>query len=328
MDPRKLMERLKGAAALTEQDVGEFSHFKGKMMKISVHSYAVEDWGSLSLLESRGMAGLMRRDMLVINSCVKDIPVLVIQYMGLFGRRMLQVHVLDVMKDKTAAGRFASLGKMAEQSGTAVQETPAEWYTPIQLPGSVTVTGKSSQLEQLAGDVAVSYLAAAAQVRQTGAVEGRYLRLRKLMSQLFDHGGFGYDAIRVCLQQQNTEELYSRRTPRNCTAAGCSVWGRLPCPAAANRAMPPQRLHKPRMKKKTRLRSRRRPPRAVRLRRRTAEPGSGKSWKKAAERPVFSAAFLANRSLSRMYTGRYLKDFFKNFIKIHKNSGFFWRVAV
>ena len=58
--------------------------------------------------------------------------------------------------------------------------------------------------------MAVSYLAAAAQVRQTGAVEGRYLRLRKLMSQLFDHGGFGYDAIRVCLQQQNTEELYSR----------------------------------------------------------------------------------------------------------------------
>ena len=117
---------------------------------------------------------------------------------------------MDVMKDKTAAGRFASLGRMAEQSGTAVQETPVEWYTPIQLPGSVTVTGKSSQLEQLAGDVAVSYLAAAAQVRQTGAVEGRYLRLRKLMSQLFDHGGFGYDAIRVCLQQQNTEDLYSR----------------------------------------------------------------------------------------------------------------------
>ena len=144
MDPRKLMERLKGAAALTEQDVGEFSHFKGKMMKISVHNYAVEDWGSLSLLESRGMAGLMRRDMLVINSCVKDIPVLVIQYMGLFGRRMLQVHVLDVMKDKTAAGRFASLGRMAEQSGTAVQETPVEGYTPIQLPGSVTVRQEQS----------------------------------------------------------------------------------------------------------------------------------------------------------------------------------------
>ena len=301
MDPRKLMERLKGAAALTEQDVGEFSHFKGKMMKISVHSYAVEDWGSLSLLESRGMAGLMRRDMLVINSCVKDIPVLVIQYMGLFGRRMLQVHVLDVMKDKTAAGRFASLGRMAEQSGTAVQETPVEWYTPMQLPGSVTVTGKSSQLEQLAGDVAVSYLAAAAQVRQTGAVEGRYLRLRKLMSQLFDHGGFGYDAIRVCLQQQNTEDLYSRWL-FGLGEAPVSGSGEQSDAAAA--------------------------PAQTSLRRRTAEPGSGKSWKKAAERPVFSAAFLANRSLSRMYTGRYLKDFFKIFIKIHKNSGFFWRVAV
>ena len=109
MDPRKLMERLKGAAALTEQDVGEFSHFKGKMMKISVHSYAVEDWGSLSLLESRGMAGLMRRDMLVINSCVKDIPVLVIQYLELNGRRMLQDHVMDVMTAKPDAGRNATM---------------------------------------------------------------------------------------------------------------------------------------------------------------------------------------------------------------------------
>lgn len=149
MDPRKLMERLKGAAALTEQDVGEFSHFKGKMMKISVHSYAVEDWGSLSLLESRGMAGLMRRDMLVINSCVKDIPVLVIQYMGLFGRRMLQVHVLDVMKDKTAAGRFASLGRMAEQIRHRRAGNAGGVVHPQQLPGSVTVTWQ----EQSAGAV-------------------------------------------------------------------------------------------------------------------------------------------------------------------------------
>ena len=53
-----------------------------------------------------------------------------------------------------------------------------------------------------------------------------------------------------------------------------------------------------------------------------------KSWKKAAERPVFSAAFLANRSLSWMYTGCYLKNFFKIFIKIHKNSRFSRKVAV
>ena len=46
------------------------------------------------------------------------------------------------------------------------------------------------------------------------------------------------------------------------------------------------------------------------------------------ERPVFSAAFLANRSLSRMYTECYLKNFFKIFIKIHKNSRFSRKVAV
>ena len=59
------------------------------------------------------------------------------------------------------------------------------------------------------------------------------------MSQLFDHGGFGYDAIRVCLQQQNTEDLYSR-------------WlfglGRLR--VRRGEQSDSQRLHKPRMKKK------------------------------------------------------------------------------
>ena len=127
MDPRKLMERLKGAAALTEQDVGEFSHFKGKMMKISVHNYAVEDWGSLSLLESRGMAGLMRRDMLVINSCVKDIPVLVIQYMALFGRMVAD----DPSLNYDAAAQVAhSISTHAVQNEydyfTAVDDCQAE----------------------------------------------------------------------------------------------------------------------------------------------------------------------------------------------------------
>lgn len=149
--------------------------------------------------------------MLVINSCVKDIPVLVIQYMALFGRRMLQVHVLDVMKDKTAAGRFASLGGMAEQC-RAPPCRKRRWsgIPPCSCPAASPSPARAVSWSSWPGTWAVSYLAAAAQVRQTGAVEGRYLRLRKLMSQLFDHGGFGYDAIRVCLQQQNTEDLYSR----------------------------------------------------------------------------------------------------------------------
>ena len=149
MDPRKLMERLKGAAALTEQDVGEFSHFKGKMMKISVHSYAVEDWGSLSLLESRGMAGLMRRDMLVINSCVKDIPVLVIQYMGLFGRRMLQVHVLDVIEGQDRCRTLCVLGK----DGGAVRHRRAGNAGGVVYPHTAARQRHRHRQEQSAGAV-------------------------------------------------------------------------------------------------------------------------------------------------------------------------------
>lgn len=210
MEAKKIMDRLQSAESLVEQDVGEFSRFKGKMMTIGARSCRVGDWGVLSFLESRGMAGLLRRDMLVLNSCVKDIPVLVMQYMSLPGRRLLQIHVLDVMKDKTAAVRFLPLEKIVEASGAAVQKMPEEWYSDRELPGSVAVTGGKDLLARLAEDVAVGYLTAAAQIRNTGAVEGRYLRLRKFMEQLFDHGGFGYDAIRVCLKQEKTELLYSK----------------------------------------------------------------------------------------------------------------------
>lgn len=84
MDPRKLMERLKGAAALTEQDVGEFSHFKGKMMKISRPQLCRGGLGQPvpagipwhGGADAAGYAGhqLLR----------EGYPVLVIQYMGLF----------------------------------------------------------------------------------------------------------------------------------------------------------------------------------------------------------------------------------------------------
>ena len=209
-DVQVILDRLGAIEPLQQQDVGEFSHIKGKMMSITLRSFTAGNWGTVAAMESRGMLGLLQRNMLVINSRTKDIPVLVIQYLSLFGKRLLQVDVLDAMKDKTGGARFTSLGSLVQQAGLADQPMPEEWYTPLQLGGSCSKKGKAEALSALAGDVAAAYLEAARNTRDTNAVEGCVLRLRSLLDKLFDHGGFAYDALRVCLKQEKAEEMYTR----------------------------------------------------------------------------------------------------------------------
>ncbi len=115
---------------------------------------------------SRGIINT-RRDMLV-NPRVKDIPVLVIQYMGLFGRRMLQVHVDDEGQDRRRT--LCVLGK-GWRSSPAPPCRKRRWsgIPPCSAPAASPSPARAVSWSSWPG-TAVSYLAAAAQVRQTGAV--------------------------------------------------------------------------------------------------------------------------------------------------------------
>lgn len=210
MNLQKVTERLGKLVALEQHDVGEFAKCKVKMMHSTLTCCSMEDWGTVSVLEAKGMGGLMQRSLLVINSLHKDIPVFTVQYMSLLGRHLLEVNVLDVMKDKTNMGHFASLKDVFDASGLKAQEMPEEWYTSMQLPGSGRKKGSAGAMEQCVTDMAVAFVEAAKKVRLTSAVESRVQRQRRLMEQLYDHGGFSYDAYRVCLQQAKTEEMFNR----------------------------------------------------------------------------------------------------------------------
>ncbi|MFR7892888.1 MAG: hypothetical protein ACLU38_01235 [Dysosmobacter sp.] len=85
--------------------------------------------------------------------------------------------MLDVMKDKTRRRALCVLGR----DGGAVRHRRAGNAGGVVYPHAAARQRHRHRQEQSAGAVGrgrgrVGYLAAAAQVRQTGAVEGRYLR--------------------------------------------------------------------------------------------------------------------------------------------------------
>ena len=210
MNADKLLERLSKLVKLEKQDAGEFNELKIKMVKSRLSCYRIDDWGTLSTLESRGMGGLMQRNMLVINSLYKDIPVFVVQYISLLGRHLLEVDILDTMKEKRNATCFVGLEGLFTGSTLKDRPMPEEWYTPMLLPGSGTKKGRASGMEKLIGDMAEAFVKSAIEVHPTNGIEGRMLRLRRMMDQLYDHGGFTYDGYRVCLKQEKTEEMFDR----------------------------------------------------------------------------------------------------------------------
>lgn len=210
MNLQKIVEHLGQIVPLEKCDAGEFAHCKVKMMHSTLSCYSLEDWGTVSVLEAKGMGGLMQRSLLVINSLHKDIPVFTVQYMALWGRHLLEINVLDIMKDKTNTAHFAGLQGLFEAPGLKKQEMPEEWYTSMQMPGSGRKKGSAAAMEQCIESMVTAFVKAAKKVRLTSAVESRLQRQRRMMEQLYDHGGFSYDAYRVCMKQAKTEEMFNR----------------------------------------------------------------------------------------------------------------------
>ena len=110
----------------------------------------------------------------------------------------IDVRVLDHMTngttlliaDKAVAWRPFSLEPMK----TRPEEAPTPYPNDFSL---------SYLKDELNGPFLAAFDAAGGPIRSANIVTADW--------SLADHrGGFGYDAIRVCLKQQNTEELYSR----------------------------------------------------------------------------------------------------------------------
>jgi len=211
MEFQETADRIGEKISLQERDVGEYASIKLKGMKVLVKSYSLADWGTLTIMESKGMAGAMKRDSVVINSMKKDVPVFLCQYVSALGKRVLQLDILDIMTDKTAGSYFTQLPAAAQADpGLKEQPMPREWYTDRQMPGSCAKTGSAAALKDLMNRMILSYIDGARQARLCGFTETRAGRVQRLLVELFDHGGFAYDAFRVCMKQEKTEDFYTR----------------------------------------------------------------------------------------------------------------------
>lgn len=209
MKMQELVQKVETMVSLTKRNVGEFAQIKAKGMRVKLESYQLGNWGTFSVMESRGLLGLMKRDAIVINAMTRDIPVFMCQFVSMAGKSVLQCDIMDVTTDKTVRSAFAPLAAIADGAAAlADRPSPTEWYTDLLMPGSLAKTGRSQPLSALMAELTCAFVEGANAVRTCGYTDTRAAKVDKLLADLFDHGGFAYDAFRVCLKQEKTEEMY------------------------------------------------------------------------------------------------------------------------
>lgn len=184
-----------------------FSTFNCKSMKHEVHMFSLSDL-RISYLSCRGLAGSLNRKMLVVSSMDRDIPFFVMQYSAFFFKCLLQVDILNIDNDHQNEWAFFSLENIVKCKNLKHKNLPMEWYYHLRLPGSFNVSGNKKGIEMTAREVFERFLELSKMNFEPRENPTRLKHLDQFIQDIFNHGCFGYDALRVCLGQKSVDRLF------------------------------------------------------------------------------------------------------------------------
>ena len=124
---------------MTEQDIGDFSDIKGRGMRFHTKVYEAQDIGSLSLIEMKAMAGLMRMESGVFSPTGLDGPVFSFDHIKAAGKETLFLELYDCTCSHPAFGELEEIKKRYEDLPD--HDPGKHWYDEMRLPVSVFKQG-------------------------------------------------------------------------------------------------------------------------------------------------------------------------------------------
>ncbi len=141
---------------LKEKDCGEFSAMKVGPMYFKVRRFEAEGFGRVSVMEARGLLGLMKMDTIVVGPRNTDAPFLSYDFISAMGKLTLMLELYD----STIHGcPMDGLDRYREELKDCEDHVSApQWYDPILLPQTVRKEGSRKE-KALFEDVTRRYFA-------------------------------------------------------------------------------------------------------------------------------------------------------------------------
>ena len=136
--------------SLEEKDCGDYSAMKVGPMYFKVRRFDAEGFGKVSVMEARGLMGLMKMDTVVVGPRTTDAPFLSYDFVNAMGKLTL---ILEVNNSTIHGCPMDGLDRFREELKDCEDYVPApEWYDPLLLPQTVKKKGSRKE-KALFGDV-------------------------------------------------------------------------------------------------------------------------------------------------------------------------------
>ena len=202
----RLLSAIGARFPLNETDVGAYRTLKAKGMTFRVRAFEAQGLGHVSVMQAKGMLGLMKMDTLIVNPKALDLPLLSYDRILAMGNDTLIMELYDTVTD---ACPTEPLDAVNERYRALPERDPGtHWYDPIRLGASVSKKGRkmTAQFDAYASDYIEAYLSLPAKPVTDPAAKRE--KTEAYTEGLLRHGGPSTDVFKQALGEEACAELF------------------------------------------------------------------------------------------------------------------------
>ena len=163
------METLSGATEVTPVDAGEYSEIKMYgIMKFDVSQYDIKDLGNLSVMKVN--MGMMQMVSYIITPYEKDMPMLSMDFMYIYGKRKAYAEFYDLTEDSSAPQYVQVMDKIRgfedRYSDLENISTEPAWYDDL-LTVALHKAGRredDEKIKEMFSDAISTYMTSASEL--------------------------------------------------------------------------------------------------------------------------------------------------------------------
>ena len=217
-----VIKELKKKYPVKELDIGEDSRLRAKGIKMSVRSFEAEGMGHLCLLSMKFLGGIAKMETVVLAPCCKDVPLLNIDSIQVFGKKTRLVELYDTLlvpSDGTLERRCDGI-KRQDSDLENYEPDEKQWSDSLRYPCSYAKKDKaaSTRTDQSCLKIMQVYSEELDRAPACDA-EAKAEKIREFAEGLLEHGGPAVDAVRKSFGEETTrrlvlEHMYSCGAPR------------------------------------------------------------------------------------------------------------------
>lgn len=189
----------------------EYQSFKISGLKFNCEAYELEGFGRLSIMNAKGMMGLMKMNSIIFNPFEVDLPLLSIDRIKAFGNDSLYLEMYNTcLSDFVDEKDFYIIKDKYKELNDVIQKS--HWYDDIEYKCSIVKKVKknnSALIDECINDYINLYLALAKKAEKCD-FEAKKAKAKTYSDGLLNNGGPATDAFLKTWGKDKTKDFFDK----------------------------------------------------------------------------------------------------------------------